>query len=473
MRVMLAIAPWSYQTVHPGAMGRPGLLNRLVGTVGAPSEPLGLLYLAAALKQHGHLVILRDCALEPEREVLEAVTAYRPEVVGFSSMKHNWPSTMGLIGQVRRALPRAKLVLGGPQATCWQEETLEECPELDFAVVGEGERCLVELCEALEQGGCGVEQIPGLIFRDGQRVVVNPPREPTRDLDRLPFPDYSLVDLRRYRPSVGFYNRLPSMNMITSRGCPRRCTFCVSGGKVQLRSVDNVVQELELMVRRHGVRHVTFYDEGLTFSKRRILELCQKIRRRDLDLTWCANARVDEVDRQVLQQMKRAGCWKLLFGLESGVQKNLDAVGKGTTVQQAWRAVELTREAGIETFATFLFGIPGETYEEGLQTIALACGLGLDYAAFLNLVPYRGSKIYDHVERYGRLTGHWSTNLISFVPHSMTFEQMAQLNELAARRFYRRPSYLLKRLAAIRSVEDVKRNLRGLLAFTTIKGSDY
>ena len=470
---MLAIAPWSFETVHPGALGKPGLVNRLLGTVGGASEPLGLLHVAAALRQHGHPVILRDCALEPLEEVLEAVTAYRPEVVGFSSMRHNWDSTMALIRQVRRALPRARLVLGGPQATCWQEETLSECPELDFAVVGEGERCMVELCEAVEQGGSDLGQIPGLIFRDGQRLVVNRPRSPELDLDSLPLPDYSLVDLRRYRPSVGFYNRLPSMNMITTRGCNRRCTFCVAQQRVQRRSVERVVDELELMVRQHGVRHVTFYDEGLTFSRRRVLELCRQLRARDLDLTWCANARVDEVDQQVLEEMKRAGCWKLLFGLESGVQKNLDAVGKGTTVQQAFRAVRLTREAGIETFATFLFGIPGETYDEGLQTIEMACRLGLDYAAFLNLVPYKGSQIYDDLPRYGRLTGKWSTNLISFVPHSMTFEQMARLNELAARRFYRRPSYLLGRLRAMRSLEDLRRNLRGLVAYTAIKSTDY
>ncbi len=473
MKVMLAIAPWSYETVHPKGMGRRGLLNSLVGTVGGASEPLGLLYIAAALRQQGHLVILRDGALEPARQIVEAAEVYRPEVIGVSSMKHDWPSAMGLIRRVRRALPRAHLVLGGPQATCWREETLQECPELDFAVAGEGEQTMVALCRVIERGGHGVEDVAGLIRRDGQRVVANAKRPPARDLDSLPLPDYSLVDLSRYRPSVGFYNRLPSMNMITTRGCARRCAFCTSQGTVQQRSVEHVVDELELMVRSHGVRHVTFYDEGLTASSRRVEALCRMIRERGLDITWCANARVDEVDAPLLRQMKAAGCWKLLFGLESGVQKNLDAIGKGTTVQQAWRAVRLTREAGIETFGTFIFGIPGETYEEGLQTIELACRLGLDYAAFLNLVPYKGSRIYDDLQRFGRLTGNWSTNLISFVPHSMTLSQMARLNELAAARFYRRPSYLWRRLKATRSLEDVRRNLRGLLAYTTVKRSDY
>ncbi len=469
---MLTIAPWSFATVHPGSVGRRGLINRLLGTVGGFSEPLGLLYVGAALRQAGHEVTLRDGALEPEAALLDAVRAHRPRVIGLSAMRHNWEPTMALARSLRRAAPRATLVLGGPMASCWQEETLQLCPALDYAVIGEGEQTMVELCEALE-AGAGVEQLPGLAWRDGQRVVVNAARPPEGDLDRLPLPDYSLLDLRRYRPSVGFYNRLPSMNLITTRGCNRRCTFCVAEGRLRRRSVDAVLDELELMVRRHGVRHVTFYDEGLTISRRRALELCRRMEQRGLDLTWCANARVDEVDAELLAAMRRAGCWKLLYGLESGVQKNLDAVGKGTTVEQARQAIRLTREAGIETFGTFMFGIPGETFAEGLQTIELACSLPLDYASFLNLVPYKGSQIYDDLPRHGRLTGQWSTNLISFVPHSMTFAQMARLNELAARRFYRRPSYLARRLLAVRSLEDLRRNARGLLAFTTIGKGDY
>ena len=483
MKVALVIAPWSYGTVHPGRMGSSRrLLNRLVGTVGGASEPLGLLYISAVLGQQGHQVTLLDGALQSEAQILGALWRGQPAVVGLSAMRHNWEVTAALSSSIKRLLPGATLVLGGPQASCWQEQNLQQCPELDLAVVGQGEQTMAELCNALERGtrssergpgGAELKSIRGLIWRHGARVVVNPPRPPLEDLDRLPLPDYSRIELSRYRPSVGFYNRLPSVNMITSRGCPHRCSFCVSTGRIQLRTVEAVADELELMVRRHGVRHVTFYDEGITLSRQRVGALCEQLLGRGLDLSWCANARVDEVDLPVLSLMRRAGCWKLLYGLESGVQKNLDAIGKGATVEQGRRAVLLTREAGIETFATFLFGIPGETFDEGLQTIELACQLPLDYAAFLNLVPYRGSEIHDNIEEYGELTGSWSTNLISFVPHSMTFSQMARLNELAARRFYRRPSYLLRRLLALRSPEDLKRNLRGLLAFTAIKSSDY
>ncbi len=472
MKVLLAIAPWSYETVHPGSMGKRGLLERIVGAVGGAAEPLGLLYLSSCLEGEGHAVELLDGALVSEDEILARAVALQPELIGLSAMMHNWPATQALARRLTQRLPGVPIVLGGPQATCWREETLTECEAIDFAVVGEGEDALVELCEALEGRG-SLDDVRGLIRRQGEGFVANPPRPPRADLDAIPFPAYDKIDIRSYRPSVGFYNKLPSMNMMTSRGCPHRCSFCISEGRLQLRSVENVLEELSFMTRTHGIRHVTFYDEGLTFSRERTLALCEGIQRAGLDISWCANARVDRVDGELLRAMKAAGCWKILYGLESGVQKNLDAILKGTRVEQAEHALRLTRRAGIETFGTFLFGIPGETFAEGLRTIDFACSLPLDYAAFLNLVPYKGSAIYDDLHEHGVLTGKWSTNLISFVPHSMSREELVQLNVLAARRFYRRPRYLARRLLSLRSVEDVKRNLRGLVAFPRIKPSDY
>lgn len=472
MQVLLTIAPWSYRSVHPGKMGLNSLLNRLVGTVGGASEPLGLLYLAAALRDREHVVRLADGALLSGSAIVDQVRSWQPDLVGVSSMKHSWAATQQLVYRIRGACPATTIVLGGPQATCWQEACLEDCPEIDVAVVGEGEATLLELCARLEAGE-DPAPVHGLIWRNGGRIEVNPPRDPVANLDEVLYPAHDLVDIGRYRPSVGFYKTLPSMNVVTSRGCAFHCTFCVSSHPLRLRSVGNILDELERMVRVHGARHVTFYDEGITSSRDRVTELCRGMMDRGLGLSWCANARVDQVDDEILDSMRAAGCWKLLYGLESGVQKNLDTIRKGITPQQSSDAIRRTRRAGIETFGTFMFGIPGETFDEGLQTIDFACGLGLDYAAFLNLVPYKGSYIYQNLPRYGRLTGHWSTNLISFVPHSMAIEQMARLNAEAARRFYGRPSYLLGRFLAMRSRDDVKRNLRGFLAFNRLSESDF
>lgn len=472
MRVLLTIPSWSYETVHPRSMGLRRGVRKWLGSAGGASEPLGLLYLAATLRAAGHEVQLADGAVLAHDEILAAAQSFQPTLVGVSCMTHTWDAAKQLVSALRDALSESKIVVGGPHVTGWRDECLSECEQIDFAIVGDGEETLTELCEALESGG-SLSCIEGLAWRKGDNVVVNPPRQPARDLDSIPYPDYSLIDLHRYRPSIGFYRALPSVNMITSRGCPHRCTFCVSDGRLRLRSVRSVLDEMELLIREYGVRHVTFYDEGLTVSKERTLEICEGMIERGIMIPWCANARVDEIDEQQLSKMKQAGCWKLLYGIESGVQKNLDAVRKGVTLEQCRRAVELTKRAGIETFGTFLFGIPGETYEEALKTIEFACELPFDYAAFLNLVPYKGTEIYANLDKYGRLTGRWSTNLICFVPHTMTEAEMANLNALANRTFYRRPRYLLRRLLSIRSFQDLKRNLTGLFSYARMRSGDW
>jgi len=469
--VLFAIAPWSYETVHPASFTRRPILRRFLGTPGGASEPLGLLALSAFLERRGHACTLADGAILSETEILSRVEQFEPDIIGLSTMRHNWEATKALARRLkaRFAVP---IVVGGPYVTGWREDALAECDAIDYAVAGEGELTLCELLDALERSA-PLDAVAGLIHRHGDGVLANAPRPRISDLDSLPFPDYSLVELGRYRPSIGFYRALPSANLMTTRGCPHRCTFCVSDGKLALMSPARVIELVRQLVENYRVRHLCFYDESFTIQRSRAEEICELLLEARVGVPWCANARVDQVDEKLLRLMKRAGCWKLLYGLESGVQKNLDTIAKRTTLDDARRAIEWTRKCGIETFATFMFGIPGETFEEGLQTIRFACELPLDYAAFLNLVPYKGTPLYERIEEHGRLTGVWSTNLISFVPHSMTLEQMIELNELANRCFYRRPSYLVRRLLAIRSLEDVRRNAIGFFSYARAEKRDW
>lgn len=469
--MLFTVAPWSYETIHPESFTRRRLLRRLLGTPGGASEPLGLLCLSAYLKEKSHTVALADGAILTEEEILSKVENFKPDIVGLSTMKHNWDATRSLASKIKDkfAVP---IVLGGPLVAGWKSDTLSECDAIDFAIDGEGELTTGELLSALENSR-PLDSIPGLIWRRGSEVVSNPARKRIKDLDSLPFPDYALIDLRRYRPSIGFYRALPSANMMTTRGCPHNCTFCVSDRKLTMMSPARVIELTTYLIERFAVRHLTFYDESFTVKRSRAEEICELLLSRNIHIPWCANARVDEVDEKLLRLMKRAGCWKLLYGLESGVQKNLDTLNKHITLDQSRRAIELTKKCGIETFATFMFGIPGETFEEALKTIEFACELPLDYAAFLNLVPYKGTKIYEELDLHGRLTGLWSTNLISFVPHSMTLQQMVKLNQIANRRFYRRPGYLLRRLLSIRSFHDIRRNAIGFFSYAQPRRKDW
>jgi len=466
MKILFILAPWSYATVYPRPRGAKRLLQRLVGTPGGPSEPLGVLSLAATLEAAGHDVSLLDGALADETEMRQRAQAFEPAVIGFSSITHTWEATVRCAADLRAALPGARIVVGGPHVTCWREEALREGPAFDAAFVGEGEESLAEYVQGREPS-----EILGLLWRRGDEIVANAERPPIVDLDALPPPDYRLIDIRRYRPSIGFYNRLPSANLMTTRGCPHRCTFCISRGRTTQRSMDAVVADAARLVADYGIRHFAVYDESFTFRRERVLAFCRGLKEAGLRVTWCANARADEVDAELLRAMRSAGCWKLLFGIESGVQKNLDTLGKRLTPEIVRRGVEETARAGIESLGCFMFGIPGETFEEGLATIDFALSLPLDYAAFLYTVPYKGTEIHRRLseegERFGRLTGAWSTNRISFIPSSMTREQLERLGLIAHRRFYRRPSYLWKRALKVRSLEDLRRGLIGLVGFAS------
>jgi len=209
---------------------------------------------------------------------------------------------------------------------------------------------------------------------------------------------------------------------------------------------------------------VVFWDEDIAVKKDHALSLCEGLLRTRLGISWCASMTVGDVDRELMKIMKRAGCWKLLFGLETGVRKNLDTLGKSLDLSRVRDQLKNVRKAGIESFATFMFGIPGETRSDAEETIRYAKHLPLDYALFLNFAPFPGTELYREMDTLGTFQGIWSTQAVSFVPKTMTLEDLKELRVIAYRRFYLRPRYVLRRLFKIHSMEDVKRNFRGLIS---------
>jgi len=422
-----------------------------------------MLYLAANLRVHGHEVSILDGYGRQSDDWLEEVKRRSPDLLGLSCSSFSWTKATPLVPRIRAALPRLRIAVGGPHPTGLGGHVLREMPGADYAVWGLGEWALAELCAALEAGG-RIPEIPGLARRSGDDIVEAPPVL-SPNIDGLPFPARDLVDMAHYRPSVGFYNRLPSASVIASRGCPRRCSFCVSGKQIAFRDAGSVIEEIDECARRYLIRHVVFWDEDIAAKKSLTAALCEGLRRRAVPVSWCASLCLDRVDLRLIRMMKQAGCWKLLFGLESGVDENLATLGKtAIPIQEIKDRLHLVAREGIETYATFMFGIPGETKEQAKRTIRLACNLPLDYALFLNFTPFPGTKFYGNLETYGRFMGVWSTQVTSFVPHSMTATDLDRLRVKAYRRFYLRPRYVLRRLLGIRSYEDWSRNFRGLVA---------
>jgi len=221
------------------------------------------------------------------------------------------------------------------------------------------------------------------------------------------------------------------------------------------------------------VRHILFYDEDLPLAKKRLHEMCERFIAERLNITWCCNSRADSIDEDTVRLMKRAGCWRVLVGMETGTQELLDMVMKGTTLATLKDQVKMIRRHGLEVLGTFILGLPGETYEMGLKTIDFAIECDLDYAIFLKLTPFPGLQIANGLEKKGRLTGRWAPNLIAFIPDTMTEEELAKLSAEAIRRFYMRPLYLLRRGLRMRSWYDLERNVRGFFSFFGLEGEDY
>jgi radical SAM superfamily enzyme YgiQ (UPF0313 family) len=289
------------------------------------------------------------------------------------------------------------------------------------------------------------------------------------DLDSLPFPArHILGDAMDYVPPPATYRRGPVAVMITSRGCNRHCIYCFQIDRhrklgIRFRSVENVMKEIEECLRM-GYREIKFLDDTLAADYDRAMKIASEIRRRGLDFTWFASACVHQVDRPLLQAFREAGCWAILFGAESGVQKNLNAVRKGIKLDQIRRAVRIAKETGLVVHTPFLIGLPGETYDEALQTIDFACELDPDIVSFHALTPFPGTELYENIDKYGRISENLSDFTYqgaAFTPFTMSREQVSELRQIGYRKFYSRPGYVMRRILSMKNINDVRAAFKG------------
>ncbi len=427
-------------------------------------QPLGTLYVAAVLREAGHEVSFLNGAFLTHDAICEELKAFNPGFIGLYSTTFGW-------GKAKKAAEDFKVLLGrqvficagGPYPIAMQEKCLADAgTSMDAIITGEGEYSSLELIQRLEAGS-GLEGVEGVVYREGGRIIKNPPRPLISDLDALPFPARELLgDAMQYIPPPATYRRKPVAVIITSRGCNRNCIYCFQIDKtretgIRYRSVENVLKEIEHCLNE-GYREIKFIDDTLAADYSRAMRLACEIKARRFDFTWFASACVNQVDKPLLQAFKDAGCWAILFGAESGVQKNLNTIRKGTTLAQIRAAVKMAQEVGLKVSTPFMFGIPGETYDEGLQTIDFAVDLDSDIANFHAITPFPGTYLYDNLEKFGSLSDELSDFTYqgaAFVPYTMTREEIIKLRRTAFRKFYGRPSFLLKWLVGIRTLHDL------------------
>jgi radical SAM superfamily enzyme YgiQ (UPF0313 family) len=443
-------------------------------------QPLGLAYLAAVLQRDGHQVRVIDAAVLnlSDEQIAGEVRQFHPHLIGITTLTPRYRIALSLASKLKAEFD-VPILIGGSHVTALPEETMRNrC--FDFAAVGEGETTMVELARAMEKHQ-DLSKVKGIVYRQGDEVVMTESRPLIDDLDTIPFPARDLLpSLGKYRPSPASYKRLPQATMMTSRGCPYRCAFCdrsVFGNRARTRTARNVVDEMELLVTKYGAREIRFWDDIFNIDQQRVIDICEEVLSRKLDVPWTCLARANHMNAQVLEAMAKAGCWQVDYGIESGNQTILNGIVKGQTLDQVERVVKMTRKAGIGVRGFFMLALPGETESTMRDTIQFAKRLDLTSAVFHVTTPFPGTDLFNIARETGELRPEVSYDAymlgfsedIPYVPKGLTAQRIRDIEHNAYWEFYLRPSFLMKRVFEIRSLTDVQRYAH---AFLTVNRLD-
>lgn len=415
--------------------------------IGATGPPLGLAYLASMVREE-HTVKIVDAAAQglDRGDVRRIIKAFDPQVVGITATTSMMMDAYRMAAMAKQVHENCWVVIGGPHVSFTPEKTLQECPSIDIVVRGEGEATFSHLVEALA-AKAGYTDVAGISFTSNGRVVHNPPRRLIQDIDDLPFPSYDLLPMDRYQ-----LRGEPFGAVITSRGCPFNCTFCSSslqfGKQWRSHSPQRIVEELSFLHDEYGKKEIEFLDDTFTLDQQRVHEIADLIQREGLDISWSASSRVDTFPAQAAHHMAKAGCHTVYFGIESGSQKTLNAMGKGITLQQSVTAVHNAQQAGLSTLGSFIIGFPDEDSQDVNTTIRFSKKVGVDLAQFTIATPYPGTRLWRQAWKEGLLlTFDWqrftSLQPVMKLKH-FTATQIKKMLVKAYTTFYLRPKMVVK-----------------------------
>ena len=413
---------------------------------------LGLLHLAAEVRNHGYQpsIIESDIFDMTVEDVVAQVVAEKPAYVGITLFTVGVWCGAEIARKIRFALPATRIIVGGPHISSMAVETMERFREFDIAVLGEGEEILVNLLNTLESDG-DLKQVSGLVFMEQgditATVVKTPSHSIDKNMDRLPTPAWDLLPdfPNAYRPAIYDFPGGPVASIAASRGCPFHCKFCDTstfGAAVRAYSAERVFELLQHLQNNYGIRHVMFVDDLFTASRKRTTELCERIINSGMKITWSCASRVDVVKPDLLHLMKKAGCWEISFGLESGSDELLKKMDKSAAVERSREALEWTARAGIRSKGLFMLGYPGETEDTISKTKAFVKSVPLTIMNLTKFTPYPGSPIYRDIYGTNIRDDHWQKmNGMNFLwaPQGMTIHQLNSHYKNVLLSFYTRP----------------------------------
>ncbi|MCK4325577.1 B12-binding domain-containing radical SAM protein [bacterium] len=441
---------------------------------------LGLGYLSSALRNKGHEVSYLDSL----KEAVNTSTWKRIlhegqyELVGIQMYSYAYNSVKSMFKTAKDILPNVINVAGGPHVNALPEQTLRDNPEIDYAIHGEGERAFRQLVDMLEHSNFdnGIS-IPGVAWRDKGHILVNQ-RLFIEDIDEIDLPAWDLMDPRTYPIlSHGLLNRAhPIAPILATRGCPYNCTFCSAranmGSKVRKRTPSKVVDEIQMLVEEYGVKEIHFEDDNFTFCNEFASEVCQIIIDRGIKVFWAcpSGVRLDSLDAKLLKLMERSGCFSFALGIESGSDRILKMMRKGTSSQLVRQKIRLVAETTkIRMTGFFMFGYPGENEDDLKQTRTLILNEPLHRISVGPFLPLPGTQIYDNLVREKKISKEYNWNLLSpyeenvFVTGSVNQKRLFQTRRMIHLRFYLRPRIIIKILSEINSLEQFKVGLRMFL----------
>ncbi len=340
--------------------------------------PLGIAWIAAVLRENGYPdVSLVDSVINKysSEDVVNILRKNTPDIVGVSFGTQNRFYAFDLIRLIRKNFPGILITVGGPHPTLTAPDILQNIPQVDIVVRGEGEYTTLDLVKTIDNNG-DLSQVKGISFRgkNGQ-VAHNFPREPIADLDSLPMPARDLLPIDKYQQTIPLSDKICT-SMISARGCPYNCVYCSTaeqwGHKIRHRSADNVIKEIKHLMSTYKLDGVGFFDDVFTMDKSRVIEFCQKLIKAKLNISWWCEARANTIDKEVVDWMKKSGCEHISMAIESGSDKILKNIRKAITVEQGIAAAKIIKQAGIKLKVFFMHSLPGETYEDIKKTVFLS-----------------------------------------------------------------------------------------------------
>jgi len=426
--------------IHPLGY-RKEAANKDISRLANIMPPLGLASIAAYLKREDIDVKIIDCYARPHSDhpIRDYLLTEKPAFMGLSCTTSSFLDGIRITKLAKAVLPNIQVVFGGTHVSALKKRVLEDFPEIDYVVVGEGEQTLTKLVEC---EGKETTSIEGLVYRElGEGVCFNGHRAQGIHLDTLPFPAYDKLAgyPEAYKLPIFSYPKAPNSSCISSRGCPYTCSYCdrsVFQGSFRYNSAEYMYEHLRYLKERFRVRHINFYDDLFTLNRKRVEDFTLMLINRPLKMTFNCAARAEHIDLDLLRQMKAAGCWMISLGIETGDEKLLVQHRKSANLHLLADKIRLIKQAKIRTKGLLMMGLPGETESSVKKSMDYVFSLPIDDFNLAKFTPFPGSPIYERVHELGKFDEDWEKMdcmHFQFIPKGTTKEKMEKLFQ----KFYR------------------------------------